>query len=208
MVVLLGMAGLVIDVGSWYRDQRDLQADADAAALAGAQELPNDTATAASWHSRMRKRTATTSPPPESRFWRDGAERLDHDQGQGAVADVLHEALRDQQRQRRREGDGEERPPRRREVRRTDHGQHHAHHCSQGAGAPASNTPTTLPLSKLSAPGAFGLLDLDNGKGNGASMLGSWIRGATTAFCLSATTRPTQAPSSTRRRCRMRLTRA
>ena len=40
MVVLLGMAGLVIDVGSWYRSQRNLQSDADAAALAGAQELP------------------------------------------------------------------------------------------------------------------------------------------------------------------------
>src|SRR3954470_2143066 len=46
MIVLLGMAGLVIDVGSWYRAQRNLQADADAAALAGAQELPDDTATA------------------------------------------------------------------------------------------------------------------------------------------------------------------
>src|SRR3954470_7498235 len=46
IVVLLGMAGLVIDVGSWYRAQRNLQADADAAALAGAQELPDDTATA------------------------------------------------------------------------------------------------------------------------------------------------------------------
>ena len=46
MVVLLGMAGLVIDVGSWYRSQRDLQADADAAALAGAQELPTDVSTA------------------------------------------------------------------------------------------------------------------------------------------------------------------
>ena len=31
MVVLLGMAGLVIDVGSWYRSQRDLQSQADAA---------------------------------------------------------------------------------------------------------------------------------------------------------------------------------
>ena len=40
MVVLLGMAGLVIDVGSWYRSQRNLQSQADAAALAGAQELP------------------------------------------------------------------------------------------------------------------------------------------------------------------------
>ena len=46
MVVLLGMAGLVIDVGSWYRSQRNLQSQADASALAGAQDLPKDTVTA------------------------------------------------------------------------------------------------------------------------------------------------------------------
>ena len=47
MVVLLGFAALVIDVGSWYRAHRAAQATADASALAGAQVLP-DTATAQS----------------------------------------------------------------------------------------------------------------------------------------------------------------
>ena len=37
LVSLLGMAALVLDVGSWYRAKRNLQATADAAALAGAQ---------------------------------------------------------------------------------------------------------------------------------------------------------------------------
>ena len=46
MAALLGAVALVLDVGSWYRAQRNLQSDADAAALAGAQELPDDTATA------------------------------------------------------------------------------------------------------------------------------------------------------------------
>jgi secretion/DNA translocation related TadE-like protein len=41
LVVLLGMAALVLDVGSWYRAKRDAQSTADAAALAGAQALPN-----------------------------------------------------------------------------------------------------------------------------------------------------------------------
>ena len=36
------MAGLVIDVGAWYHQQRAEQATADAAALAGAQALPDD----------------------------------------------------------------------------------------------------------------------------------------------------------------------
>lgn len=46
MTVLIGMAAAVIDVGSWYRADRKLQANADAAALAGAQELPESKAAA------------------------------------------------------------------------------------------------------------------------------------------------------------------
>jgi Flp pilus assembly protein TadG len=41
LVVLLGMAALVLDVGSWYRADRATQSAADAAALAGAQALPS-----------------------------------------------------------------------------------------------------------------------------------------------------------------------
>jgi Flp pilus assembly protein TadG len=43
LVSLLGLATLVLDVGSWYRSKRQLQSTADAAALAGAQALPNST---------------------------------------------------------------------------------------------------------------------------------------------------------------------
>jgi hypothetical protein len=42
ITVLLGMAAAVLDVGHWYRDDRRLQATMDAAALAGAQALPDD----------------------------------------------------------------------------------------------------------------------------------------------------------------------
>jgi hypothetical protein len=41
LVVLIGMVALVVDVGSWYRAQRQLQTAADAAAIAGAYNLPN-----------------------------------------------------------------------------------------------------------------------------------------------------------------------
>src|SRR5262245_65744440 len=41
MVVLLGFAALVVDVGSWYRAHRAAQSQADASALAGAQALPD-----------------------------------------------------------------------------------------------------------------------------------------------------------------------
>jgi hypothetical protein len=40
LTALVGMAALVVDVGSWYQADRRLQTAADAAALAGAQELP------------------------------------------------------------------------------------------------------------------------------------------------------------------------
>lgn len=42
LTVLLGMAAMVIDFGSWYRADRAAQAAADAAALAGAQALPEN----------------------------------------------------------------------------------------------------------------------------------------------------------------------
>ena len=41
LVVLMGMAALVLDLGSWYRADRATQSTADAAALAGAQALPS-----------------------------------------------------------------------------------------------------------------------------------------------------------------------
>jgi hypothetical protein len=45
MTALIGMAALVVDVGSWFHQQRATQSTVDAAALAGAQALP-DTAAA------------------------------------------------------------------------------------------------------------------------------------------------------------------
>jgi Putative Flp pilus-assembly TadE/G-like len=45
--VLLGIGAAVLDVGAWYRADRQVQATADAAALAGAQALPEDPADSA-----------------------------------------------------------------------------------------------------------------------------------------------------------------
>ena len=46
LVVLIGGAAVALDVGSWYREHRQAQLTADAAALAGAQVLPSDAAQA------------------------------------------------------------------------------------------------------------------------------------------------------------------
>jgi Flp pilus assembly protein TadG len=48
MVMCMGMAALALDVGNWFRDKRRLQGTVDAAALAGAQQLPDDSAGASS----------------------------------------------------------------------------------------------------------------------------------------------------------------
>jgi Flp pilus assembly protein TadG len=48
LAALLGMAALVLDVGSWFREKRQLQLTADSAVLAGAQALPGSPSTAAS----------------------------------------------------------------------------------------------------------------------------------------------------------------
>src|SRR5688572_31351798 len=46
LTVLLLSAAAVIDVGFWFREDRDTQRAADAAALAGAQALPGSPGTA------------------------------------------------------------------------------------------------------------------------------------------------------------------
>jgi hypothetical protein len=66
LTVLLGMAALVIDVGHWYRSKRDLQSIADAAALAGAQALPEDTAKAAALAAQYAQDNG--GPPPQVSF--------------------------------------------------------------------------------------------------------------------------------------------
>jgi hypothetical protein len=45
LTALLGAVAMVLDVGSWFREQRATQSAADAAALAGAQALPESTGT-------------------------------------------------------------------------------------------------------------------------------------------------------------------
>jgi len=60
IVVLLGMAGFVIDVGSWFRQQRAVQTTVDSAALAGAQALPAIRSTRAPWQRPSPERTAAS----------------------------------------------------------------------------------------------------------------------------------------------------
>ena len=62
LVVMVGLAGLVIDFGRVYVIQRSLQASADAAALAGGYNIPAGTATATanSYSAQASDKTPTT----------------------------------------------------------------------------------------------------------------------------------------------------
>lgn len=51
LVVLIGLAALAVDVGYWYASKRQLQTAADAAALAGAQDLAKGKTNAEIWAS-------------------------------------------------------------------------------------------------------------------------------------------------------------
>jgi Putative Flp pilus-assembly TadE/G-like len=68
LFALVGMAALVIDGGSWYRAQRHLQTAADAAALAGAQELPTQPSVAETVAHDYAQRNYAGIPDPTVTF--------------------------------------------------------------------------------------------------------------------------------------------
>ena len=65
---LVGMAALVVDVGSWFHAQRKLQTAADAAALAGAQHLPTQQSTAKTIALDYSQRNYSGIPAPTVTF--------------------------------------------------------------------------------------------------------------------------------------------
>jgi Flp pilus assembly protein TadG len=62
MTGLIGITAFVIDVGQWDRDHRSLQAAADAAALAGAEDLPYDQSGASTLATTYASKNTTLTP--------------------------------------------------------------------------------------------------------------------------------------------------
>ncbi len=176
MVVLLGMAGLVIDVGSWYRSQRNLQAQADASALAGAQDLPSDTVTAKgdaqSWALKNGISLSASGVSIGNAAAPNDSITVKVDKNSPTYFTKLF---------------GLSTVPVRAEATAQSNLMGSAkyvapiavkitHPMLAGKGCPCFETPTTLPLGKTGAPGAFALIDLDGIKGaTGASDLADWI---------------------------------
>ncbi len=63
LIGLVALVSLVIDGGSWFRTQRQVQTAADAAALAGAQDIPNQAAASATASSYAQQNFSGISSP-------------------------------------------------------------------------------------------------------------------------------------------------
>ena len=121
LVVMLGAAALVLDVGSWYRADRQAQSTADAAALAGAQALPYDTEQCRFPGASVLRQERWGAPV----LWNHDLERPRaerHDQRPPAASGErgLQQALRRQVRHGRRHGWRARRPDGPGAVRRAD----------------------------------------------------------------------------------------
>jgi hypothetical protein len=177
IVALLGMAGFVIDVGSWFRQQRVVQTTVDSAALAGAQSLPGNPDNAAALATTFAGKnggvaglnvtigskwkpndmiSVKQTAPSEGFFSKlFGVSTVSLSAKASAVSEVPSEA---------------------RYVAPITVNIKHAD--LSGPGCPCFNAPTTLDLGKTGAPGAFALINLDNTDTTGtigASTLADWI---------------------------------
>jgi Putative Flp pilus-assembly TadE/G-like len=179
MLCLLGGVALTLDVGSWYREHRQAQTTADAAALAAAQFLPNTgtaTSTAQDYATKngggidgvsgvtfggflqpndtVTVRVTRTAPGFFSKLFSiDSASVHAHAAARtGVPIDVRWAAPISVNK---------------------------LHPKLSGPGCPCfgPSNQTTLPLGKTGAPGAFALVNLDDSTTGtiGASTLGQWI---------------------------------
>jgi hypothetical protein len=176
LVVLLGAVAITLDVGVWYREQRQAQSTADAAALAGAQALPGDTASAGTLAAQYATSNGGGLAPGDITF------RSDFAPNDTVVVKVKRVA-----------------PSFFAQLFSISSVDVHANAAARagtpdqvsgvapivvnklqpelsGPSCPCFHVETTLPLGKDGAPGAFGIVNLDPGANNGVPNLGGWIQ--------------------------------
>jgi putative Flp pilus-assembly TadE/G-like protein len=179
LVVIMGMAALVLDVGNWFHTKRRLQGTADAAALAGAQELPNDSSGAQTMAMNYANQNggdvaaanivvSSTVLPNDTIAVR--ARKTEP----GFFSGVLGIASADiDARAKARVG-----PPvqARYVAPMVVYCGHDLIQNCDGSNVPTFNVPTEMDFDKMGAPGAFGMLNLEGGNGAvGASEEAEWI---------------------------------
>jgi Flp pilus assembly protein TadG len=176
--VLVGMVAAVLDVGSWYRAHRHAQATADAAALAGAQGLPDEPSTARQLALDYAGKNGGGLEPSDisitsSKNANDTVQVKVHRNAPGVFAKIFGITSVSIN------AKAAARAFVPREAKylapiAVDKKHPMLNNCVGPCFGPSY--PTTIPLGKAGAPGAFYLLNLDNGKGGtGPGILSSWI---------------------------------
>lgn len=176
LVALIGLAGIVLDVGAWFRQQRVSQATVDAAALAGAQALPADPTNAQALATSFANKNggvAGASITISSKYTPNDEIIVDQSQSAsgffsnlfGISTVTIHASATAIS-----------------EVPTAVMGVAPitvdiSHPELSGPGCPCFDVPTTIPLGKKGAPGAFGMINLDQSSNGtvGTSTLADWI---------------------------------
>ena len=174
-VAIIAMGAFVLDVGAWFRTHRAAQATADAAALAGAQALPVDTATSTALALEYAAKNEGGTGAPEIRFEtrtlpNDTIAVTARDTAPGFLAAVLGINSVDIEATAvaRAYNLGEARYAGPFAVDR-------AHPLISGGGCPCFDEPTSLELGKI-GPGAFKVVNIDGSRGGiGQQTLAEWI---------------------------------
>jgi hypothetical protein len=176
LFVLMGAAALTIDVGAWYREQRQAQATADQAVLSGAQTLPVSTSQALS-DTQIYADKNGGGVVPGSLKTVFGLQPDDtvtvtiRRPAPGFFANVLGVGPATVQ----------AKAAARAGLPISVYGAapivvSKQHPLLAGPGCPCFNQETTIPLDKQGAPGAFGFVDFDNTGSNGNPPLAAWIQ--------------------------------
>jgi Flp pilus assembly protein TadG len=180
MTVLLGMAAAVLDVGFWYREHRSAQATADAAALGGAQALPDNPGQAQGQAIDYADKNGGGLPPQNvtfssTNYTNDTINVLVHRTAPGFFAKIfgIDSVAVNAKASARAFIPGETKYLAPITVRIT----HPMLNDCGGKPCFGASYPTTLPLDKTGAPGGFALINLnDDITGSvGASTLAGWI---------------------------------
>lgn len=176
MIVLIGLVAFVLDVGSWFRQQRVTQATVDAAALAGAQALPGDPASASSLattYANKNDGVAGASISFSSKYSANDTIKVVAAKPTGGLfssvfglSSVTVHAHASAISEVPTAVDGV-----------APIGVWIGQEKLSGSGCPCFNQPTALPMNKKGAPGAFGFINLDTSVNGavGTSTIADWI---------------------------------
>jgi hypothetical protein len=174
--VLIGAVAITLDVAVWYREQRQAQATADAAALSGAQGLPFSTTAAVSSAQTYADKNGGGVAGADITIqsdWspNDTIQVTAHRTSNGFFSRLFGiDTVNVHATAAAREAVPDE------VLGAAPITVSKFHPDLSGPGCPCYHVETTLPLAKDGAPGAFGLLNFDENLNNGNPPLASWIQ--------------------------------